>query len=265
MKCPSCGTESEGGTYCAECGAPLAGAPCPHCGASLVPGARFCTHCGEAVRTSASNLPWYIAGVAVVALIVTLLLPVLRGGPGNAGTGSFADVGPNSGAAPATGSSAGVGGAPGPLTGTPREQADRLFNRIMTALDNNDRQQAEFFLPMGIQAYQMAGDLDADGLYHLSLLQSAAGKPEDALSTAKQILATSPDHLLGLGSAAQAALAAGDSAAAVDYWQHFLRVYDAESKKGLQEYVDHANVLPTYRQQAQDELKLLTAGASGRR
>ncbi len=260
MQCPSCGAESESGAYCAECGAPLSGAPCPHCGAGLVPGARFCTHCGAPVRSAASSLPWYIAGVAVVALILTLLLPVLRGDGGSGGSASF-PAGDAGAQAPAMGSAPVAGGAPGPLTGTPREQADRLFNRIMTALDSGDRQQAEFFLPMGIQAYQMAGELDADGLYHLSLLQSAAGKPEDALQTAKQILTTSPDHLLGLGSAAQAALAAGDSATAADYWRHFLRVYDTESKKGLQEYVDHANVLPTYRQQARDQLKALTEGA----
>lgn len=254
MRCPNCQTESEG-AYCPECGAPLKGAPCANCEAPLPPGARFCTQCGEPVRSAASNLPWYIAGVAVVALVVTLLLPTLRGG-GSGGTFLSSDAGA---APPAMGAAGAAGGtptgAPGPLTGTPREQADRLFNRIMSDLQSGNQQDAQFFLPMGIQAYEQVPDLDADGLYHLSLLQSAAKQPKDALASAKQILAKSPDHLLGLAAAAQAAEQQGDSSAAADYYRHFLRVYDEQSKQSLQEYSDHANVLPEYRQQAQAFLK----------
>jgi hypothetical protein len=141
------------------------------------------------------------------------------------------------------------GGAPGPLTGTPREQADRLFNRVMSERENGDTARAKFFLPMAIQAFEMAGDLDADGLYHLSLLQSFGGDDKAARITAERILANDASHLLGLAAAADAARAAGDNAAARKHYQKFLSVYDAEMKKQKIEYQDHKSSLridPTY-------------------
>ncbi|HEX6560154.1 MAG TPA: hypothetical protein VF021_11845, partial [Longimicrobiales bacterium] len=146
---------------------------------------------------------------------------------------------------------AGATEAEGPLTGSPREQADRLFNRIMTERENGDTTRAKFFLPMGIQAYEMAGDLDPDGLYHLSLLHAFGGDYKAARTTAERILATQPNHLLGLSAAASAARGAGDNAAARKYAQHFLSVFDAESKSDKEEYRDHARMLPELKTEAQ--------------
>ncbi len=267
MKCPNCGTESDG-AFCPECGVNLEAGDCPSCGEPLQPGARFCTSCGEKIGGGRvpqparagggflTNLPWYVAGVAFVALATVLVVRSSRDEGAAAGAGApFAGgaAGAMGGGAPAGGAVG--GGAPGPLTGTPREQADRLFNRIMSALQSGDTQQADFFMPMGIQAYQMVPDLDADGLYHLSLLESAANKPADALATAKKILAGSPDHLLGLAAAAQAANKAGQKDQAADYWRHYLRVYDAESGRTVQEYSEHKQVLPEYRSEAEAYLK----------
>jgi hypothetical protein len=144
---------------------------------------------------------------------------------------------------------------PGPLTGTPREQADRLFNRIMTEQENGDTAQAKFFVPMAVQAYQMAGELDADGLYHLSLLHNIGGDGAAALQTAERILATSPNHLLALSAAAQAARTSDNSAAAREYYQRFIGAYDAESKTTKPEYQDHSNMLPQLRAEAENYLK----------
>lgn len=46
--CPDCGTESDGGKFCQECGAPLVAArsDCVRCGTELKPGAKFCPECG---------------------------------------------------------------------------------------------------------------------------------------------------------------------------------------------------------------------------
>lgn len=217
-----------------------------------MPGARFCTACGAPVRRGASNLPWYIAGAALVALIVLVLLPTTRR------PGAAADPGavplPPSADAPAgdmaSASIPGAAGAPGPLTGTPRELADRLFNRIMQLREAGDTARARFFLPMGMQAYAMAGELDADGLYHLSLLQGMAGNGAEGRATAEKILATSPDHLLGLAAAAEAANVAGDRTAARAYYRRLLDHYDAESKKPLPEYAEHRRILPEYRAEA---------------
>jgi len=259
MQCPNCGTEGNG-AYCAECGAPLNGAKCKSCGAALPPGAKYCTSCGAAARDrmpapagSASSAPWIVVGAALLLLIVVLLWPTIAS-RGDDDAGKVA-LGPAQiGADPSTASSD-ASDAPPPLSGTPREQADRLFNRIMTERENGDTAQAKFFLPMGIQAYQMAGDLDADGLYHLSLLQTYSGAYSDALATAQKILEKQPKHLLGLSAAANAARGAGDRSAARTYAQRFLAAFDSESKLQKEEYVDHARMLPELKVEAQAIVK----------
>jgi hypothetical protein len=142
-------------------------------------------------------------------------------------------------------------GTPPPLTGTPREQADRLFDRIMRARASGDAAEALRFTPMAIQAYGLAAPLDNDGLYHLASVHLVAGDPASARSTAEQILAGNDNHLLGLAIAGEAAVAAGDSAAARDYYSRLLAAYDTEVASGLQEYRDHSQVLPEYRATAQ--------------
>jgi hypothetical protein len=246
MKCANCGTESKG-SFCPTCGAQLRASSCGECGADLPPGARFCTRCGTAVgagtaRTAAGpggtpNLPWYIAGAVLLVLILILLVPML----------TDRDSSP---AAPFTPMGGTTPGAPPPLEGTPREQADRLFNRIMTAREQGDTAGARRFTPMAIDAYRMAEPLDNDGLYHLAAVHIVAGDHAAARATADQLLTREPDHLLGLGAAAEAALLAGDSAAARAHYQRLLRAYDTESARGLQEYLDHARQLPELRETA---------------
>jgi hypothetical protein len=114
---------------------------------------------------------------------------------------------------------------------------------------NNER--ASFFLPMAIAAYRQAGPLDADGLYHLSLLEAAAGQHAESRATAERILATAPNHLLGLGAAAEAAAESGDSAAAAAFYRRFLQAYDDEIARSLPEYRDHARGIPAYLDAAQ--------------
>src|SRR5690606_19312180 len=241
MRCPVCQSEGQG-AYCAACGAPLEGAPCPGCQAPLVPGAQYCVACGRPVRAAASNLPWYIAGAALVALVAVVLAVVLRSAQ------PAPEAGPAIAAAPATDGSS-MPAAP-PLTGTPREQADRLFNRIMQASAAGDSAEVSFFLPMALAAYRQAGPLDADGLYHLSVLEVAAGDPAAARATAERILETEPDHLLGLAAAARAARDAGENAAARRYYGRLLEVYDAQRQRALPEYGDHAAILPLYQEEA---------------
>ncbi len=252
MKCPNCGSASSG-SFCAECGAPLKGARCAECNASLAPGANFCASCGAPVaartrRGSALNPAWFVAGGALLILVVVLLWPAISKRADMADDGRV----PLSQMQSVTSDAAGSGGETdeGPLTGTPREQADRLFNRIMSEREGGDTTRAKFFLPMGIQAYEMAGDLDADGLYHLSLLQAYAGNFKAARATAERILATQPDHLLGLSAAAAGARGVGDTAAARQYDQRFLAVYDSELKTSKQEYQDHARMLPELKAEA---------------
>lgn len=230
----------------------MTGAQCAHCGAALSPAARFCNKCGEPVRELPARLPWVIAGVAVVGLIAALVIPRL-GSSSPAGSTTFnapfVSQPSDSGATEPAGM-----GTPPPLTGTPRQQADRLFNHIMTLKQSGNTQQVDFFLPMGIQAYEQAGTLDADGLYHLSLLQNLAGQSADALATAKQVLAKQPDHLLALAAAAEAATKQGDKTQADAFWTRFLASYNKQVADSLPEYKEHAAALPGYKAEAQKAL-----------
>lgn len=236
MQCPNCGKESEG-RYCASCGAPLAGALCARCGGQLVAGARFCTNCGEGVRRgdrasfAMHHFAWIIAGVAVLGIIL-ISLPI------------WDEPTPAGGFAPPA--SAPAMGAPPMLTGTPRENADRLFNRVMADREAGRTEQLGFMTRMAVDAYRMAEPLDPDGLYHLSILETANGEPDAARATAERILASSPTHLLGLAAAADASLQAGDTTAARTFYRTFIDAYDAEREKDLPEYSDHAQVLPGY-------------------
>lgn len=247
MKCPSCYTESTG-NFCPSCGTPLNSANCTACSAKLVPGARFCTQCGTATgrapatASTSGNLPWYLGAGVLMLLIIILVLPSVTGNrnatnPGDVGRAPFADPS-------ATGA---VGaGTPPPLTGTPREQADRLFDRIMRAQSSGDSASVTFFVPMGVQAYENARPLDNDGLFHLAMIHNAAGNHAAARTAGEQILEDSPDHLLGLAIAAEAALGAGDDAAARDYFGRYIDVYDTQVARDLTEYLDHAQILPEY-------------------
>jgi len=192
-------------------------------------------------------LPWYVTGAGLVVLIIVLIVPVFRAGPPTNGAGP--DAARSSGPM-----QSGVGSPP-PLSGNMRDNADRLFNRIMQARETGDSAQATQFLPMAISAYQQAAPLDADGSYHLSLLQSYAGQPDAALATAREILAGNPAHLLGLSAAAQAAQLAGREDESRGYYRKILEVYPTESKRSLVEYQDHANVLPAIEAEAKQRVQ----------
>jgi tetratricopeptide (TPR) repeat protein len=101
----------------------------------------------------------------------------------------------------------------------------------------------------------MAGSLDADGYYHLSLLHNLVGDYPAALENADKILATTPNHILGLSAAANAARGAGDNAKAREYFQRLVSNFATESKAARQEYQDHGNMLPEIKKEAEDFLK----------
>lgn len=133
-------------------------------------------------------------------------------------------------------------------TPTGREAADEAFNAAMRAYETGGAD-AGVLLPRAIAAYVALPDIDADGRYHLGLLQMAAGDLPAARATADRVLATSPRHLLALGAAAQFATAAGDAAAARGYHERLLAAYEAE-QGAAPEYAHHARMLPRYRDDA---------------
>jgi hypothetical protein len=127
---------------------------------------------------------------------------------------------------------------------TPREAADRLFNRVMTAVSAGDPTEAGTFLPMAIAAFELAEPLDTDGKFHVVLLRLTGQFNAEALEGAEEILLEQPNHLLGLAMAGDASLALGDSAGARGYYQRWLDAYETEMAKNLLEYRDHAPMFP---------------------
>ncbi|HEX2092131.1 MAG TPA: zinc ribbon domain-containing protein [Longimicrobiaceae bacterium] len=268
--CPSC-QQPVTGRFCSSCGVAV-DAECRECGNPLPAGARFCNQCGAPVAASAAGsapsapwirwAPWAVAGVAVAALAGVLLLggddpeprptaPVaaapLDGTSGSASSGSALS-------GPAGGPARGPAGNPGAVdlsSMTPREAADRLFNRVMQSASAGDTAQARSFLPMAIAAYGRVPELDTDGHYHLAVLHLVGGDTQAARAEANAILARDPQHLFGLFTAAQAERAMGNQARARELFQRFLDAYDTESQRELPEYRDHAQALGPMRQEAE--------------
>ena len=133
-----------------------------------------------------------------------------------------------------------MGGTPPDLSSmTPIEAADRLFQRVMAAVEVGDEATVVQFLPMALQAYEIARPLNADGMYHLASLQRAAADFRGSLATAQEGLAETPDHLLLLAAAGEASEGLGDMDTARVYWQHFLDAYESEHARQLEEYGAH--------------------------
>jgi hypothetical protein len=250
--CPSCGAAASG-PYCAGCGAALAAA-CRACDHALPAGARFCNECGAPVSPAAaepapgiasppaSRLPWYVAGGALVALVALVVVPRLGDAePPPAGMAPFESAPP-----------AGAGPQGIDLSSmSPREAADRLFNRVMSSVAAGDVEQVRTFLPMALQAYAAVDETDADLYYHLGELHLVDGDPASARAAAEKILAEQPTHLFGLHTAARARAEQGDAEGAAALYRRFLDSYTAEVARDLPEYRDHAQALPTMRAQAE--------------
>ena len=235
MKCPKCGADAAG-KFCGECGTALAGAACRSCSAALAAGANFCTQCGTRVQAATSSIPW-VVGVFLTVALLGLIWAIKQ----NATPDPQAQA-----AGPPT-----PLGSPPPLSGDMRENADRLFNRIMSTREQGDTAGARQFLPMAITAYQNS-DLDADGFYHLSILQSLALAPDDAMASAQKILDDDPTHLLGLHAAAMAARAGNEREKARQFYQKLLDEFEVETAKTRPEYTDHAQLITAVRQEAKE-------------
>jgi len=126
-----------------------------------------------------------------------------------------------------------------------------LFNRVMTAVARGDSTEAQAFLPMAVQAYEGARPLDLDGLYHLSILQRAAFLLEEALASAEEILAVEPNHILGLGAAAEANIEMNRPDAAAARYRQLLEYWDVESERTLPEYDGHRSLVASMKTDAE--------------
>ena len=224
---------------------------CPVCGAVLPGRARFCAECGATMRPQSTSpsvpqsavLPWFIAGVCVLAIHATMIiLAVRRPEPAPGNQSNMVAPGATSGA---------TGQPPDISNMTPREAADRLYDRIARASEAGDSGQVSFFGPMALQAYDRVQPTDADVRLHVGMIQLALNNTAAATAQADSIQRQAGTHLFGPLLKARAAEAAGNTAAARAAWRTFTANYDAERRKNLPEYDQHATMLNDARTAAQ--------------
>lgn len=257
--CPACGAAATG-RFCAECGTPVGGASCAACHASLSAGAKFCHRCGTPVgerapspvgeRGLASAMPWAVAAIALLALVALVAgQRFARSRPATNPATAIADQG-GVGAMPSAGdvprgdrppSDRSPTAAPDISKMTPEEQADRLFNRVMTLFEQGDTARVQFLAPMAVEAYQRLPRLTMDQRYHLGRVGAVTGVAQLASAQADTILRQRPTHLLGLILAAQGARMRGDEPTARLYDRRLLSSLASEQKAALPEYDQHAN------------------------
>lgn len=194
----------------------------------------------DAPSSRGPGLVVWIASLAAAAALGFLVHSLLTG-PGDLVEG------------PPPGSVEPTSPPPGP-TADPASEPDRLFDESMRALAAGDTAGALTRIPAAIDAYERAGRLDADGMFHLALLREAAGDFPGARSAAETVLANHPDHLLHLSVLARTSAAMGDSTAAREAWRRFLDAYDAERAEGRPEYEAHSALLPDLRSEAEEGL-----------
>jgi hypothetical protein len=243
--CPNCSAATSG-RYCPECGAAVADAVCAGCRSLLSPGAKFCHRCGTAVgtqpmgtaepRTTASALPWAVAAIALLAL-VALVAGQRFGGTRVASSTPLpsADAASAAGGAPAGEATR----APDISSLSPRERADRLYDRVMRLSSEGKTDSVQFFSPMALSVYQSLGPLDADLRYDFGRVAEVSGAAAIARAQADTILAADSTHLLGLVLGIRAAQLRGDSAAARGFARRLLAAEPSESAKRLPEYQRH--------------------------
>lgn len=248
VKCPGCGKPAVG-NFCGHCGTPIV-TSCPECEAEVKPGSRACPECGASLLPAPASapgvvqaiVPWAALGLAALAMVVALA--ALFDGAGGAAAPKAS--------APSMGSAASAPGQPVDLSSmSPREAADRLFNRVMAASESGNTAEALRFAPMALQAYDNLDRLDNDARYHIALLRLTTEDIPGARVQIEMLRQAAPQHLLAHMLEQRIAAHDGKKDAAARAYRAFLAAYDAEMAAGRTEYADHRGTLERFRQEAQ--------------
>jgi hypothetical protein len=182
-------------------------------------------------------LPWIVASIALVALVALVAAQRF-----SAPTATRLDAPVNAlpqaqlGEVPADQP---MGRAPDISQLTPRERADRLFDRIMSLHERGRTDSVQFFAQMAIPAYQMLQPLDLDTRYDMGRIAELAGLAGFARAQADTILRADRNHLLGLVLAIRASRLAGNESAAAAFERRLVAAEPAERRRDLVEYTRH--------------------------
>lgn len=129
---------------------------------------------------------------------------------------------------------------------TPRERAERLYNRIMDADARGLSDTVAFFTPMALNAYAMLPDVDIDAHYHVGLIQALAGNAAAVRAMADSIRSDVPTHLMATMLDLAYYRLEGDSADLLQTYQDFLANYDSEIAASRPEYRAHDSALEAF-------------------
>ena len=251
MRCPKCGSD-ESGKFCSKCGTEVrrkgGGAKCSKCGKGLEPGALFCAECGEPTghrpaKGVTAYLPWIFSALALIAFAVALTMFIQGQTATRVGDMPVTGALPQAERVTPDGTPVAGGAGPGGVdlsSMTPRQAADRLFDRVMREDEAGNEAQAQQFASMTIQAYGMLppAEIDADARFHLALVDLVLDDVDAADQEATFILAVDSQHLLGLSIKARVAEARGDAAAQAAAYTMFLDALPAGLTSGKAEYRD---------------------------
>jgi hypothetical protein len=242
VTCPKCG-QSASGRFCSNCSTPLSAADCTSCSAPLSAGAQFCHACGvpTAGREAAATSLWpWIAGVLAASVIFSAL-------------GFFAgrvNAPQPAGAATPNAPGGTASGTTDLSTMTPREQADRLFDRVMREHEAGNIDQVTFFAPMTLQAYDILGPLDNDARYHVGLINAITGETAAALAQADSLEMETAGHLFAPMLRSGVYQALGQDADVQRSYARFLESYTTEMARGRPEYDMHSLSVSTFLEEA---------------
>jgi len=206
------------------------------------PDARFCHHCGARLDEHPAPRQWMTPTVVLYAVIGLSIVVAVAGvifmTGGNSAVAPPPTVSPNTSAG---------SGQPDISSMSPREAADRLFNRVIMASEQGNTDEALQFAPMAIQAYERVSRLDADAHYHMGLIYEVAGEFDNVRNQVAIIRQYTPDHLLGLILEHGVAEKSGDPFAAARAAAAFAAAYDAEIRADRPEYEAHRKTIEAFR------------------
>ncbi len=133
---------------------------------------------------------------------------------------------------------------------TPRQRFDRLYDRIIGALEQNDSATVLRFSPMALAAYAQLDSVDVLARFDVGTIQATLGDLSGASALADTILAKSPNHLFGFMLQGSVADFQGNKAALEQSYRNFLAHYDAELKSGKPEYRIHQPLVDDFHERA---------------
>lgn len=233
------------------------GSQCPECGTPMAVGANFCQQCGAPASGRATErrpqnekkrnsklISLFMLGTAVWCFALLYVAMKFMSG------GSVDEKDPHAGVTmPSAQSASSVDLS----SMTPREAADRLFNRVMAADEQGRTEEVMQFGPMALEAYKLVGLLDADARYHIGLISLLLGDIDNTREQIRNLEAEAPDHLLGLALAYNVAEKMGDDKALSKVRSRFMSAYDSEIKSGRPEYDAHKVTIDSFHAETMGE------------